>query len=258
MANATRILFISEEVAPFATVSEVAKLVRTLPEKLQESGDFEVRIMMPRYGTISERRNRLHEVIRLSGTVIEIGSQKETLKVKVASIPGIRLQVYFMDNNRYFKRKGIYADKQGKSFDDNVERALFFGNATLETISNLGWKPDVVHAFGAMSAFVPYLLRTRFASNEVFKDVRTIFTPNDEGPGDVFTAEKAAELDLSGMDAALDHTLESVGISFADLVVQPSGASTEIAGALQFADDEDACMEQALDLYDPVGAELAA
>src|SRR5690554_2200332 len=125
MANPTRVLFVSGEVTPFAKVSDLADLVRQLPEKLQESGDFEVRIMMPRYGTISERRNRLHEVIRLSGAEIPMGEASETLKVKVASIPGIRLQVYFMDNRAYFKRKGVFGDKQGHDFEDNAERALF-------------------------------------------------------------------------------------------------------------------------------------
>src|SRR5690606_32960794 len=101
MANPMRILFVSDEVVPFTSSSVTANLVRLLPEQLQESGEYEVRIMMPRYGSISERKNRLHEVIRLSGTSIRMGQQSETLKVKVASIPGIRLQVYFMDNNAY-------------------------------------------------------------------------------------------------------------------------------------------------------------
>ena len=99
MADAMRVLFISGEVAPFTEENEISWLVRHLPEQVHETGDFETRIMMPRYGIISERRNRLHEVIRLSGTEVEMGTERHTLKVKVASIPGIRLQVYFMDNN---------------------------------------------------------------------------------------------------------------------------------------------------------------
>ena len=130
-----RILYVSEEVAPFVCQSEIADLVRMLPEQLQERGDCEVRIMMPRYGLISERRNRLHEVIRLSGTAIQAGERTETLKVKVASIPGIRLQVYFMDNAHFFKRKGVHADQEGKTFEDNGQRALFFASSVFETIS---------------------------------------------------------------------------------------------------------------------------
>ena len=102
---------------------------------------------MPRYGTVSERRNRLHEVIRLSGSEITLGDHTETLRVKVASIPGIRLQVYFMDNDFYFKRKGIYRDRQGNLFADNLERSAFYARAVIRTIRNLGWQPDLVHAF---------------------------------------------------------------------------------------------------------------
>ncbi len=139
-----RILFISGEVAPFSEKSELASVVRSLPESLHESGKFETRIMMPRYGTVSERRNRLHEVIRLSGSEIMLGDRTETLRVKVASIPGIRLQVYFMDNDFYFKRKGIFADKQGKLFEDNLERSAFYARSVIRTIRNLGWQPDLI------------------------------------------------------------------------------------------------------------------
>ena len=159
MANAMRVLFISGEVAPFTKESSVANLARKLPEFVHDTGEFETRIMMPRYGIISERRNRLHEVIRLSGREIPMGDASHTLKVKVASIPGIRLQVYFMDSVHYFKRKGIVADRDGKLFEDNAERSLFFGRSALETIRNLGWRPDVVHAFGWISGLVPWLLK---------------------------------------------------------------------------------------------------
>ena len=132
---------------------------------------------MPRYGTVSERRNRLHEVIRLSGSEITLGDVTEELKVKVASIPGIRLQVYFMDNNFYFKRKGVFADRQGVLFPDNLDRAAFYARSVICTIRNLGWQPDLIHAFGWMSGFVPYVLRTEFGNDALFEESKVIYTP---------------------------------------------------------------------------------
>ena len=258
MANPTRILFISGEVTPFAKQSEVAHLVRTLPEKLQERENHEARIMMPRYGLISERRNRLHEVIRLSGTDVPMGDEQETLKVKVASIPGVRLQVYFMDNTRYFKRKGIYTDKQGKRFSDNPQRALFFARATLETIGNLGWGPDVVHAFGWMSALVPLLLRTEYAEHPLFENVKSVFTPNLEMPGDRFAAGQPAALGLPADAELEDVDFDEIGTRYADGILYPPSddAATGVHG--QFSANEDEQAEQAAALYDQILSSVPA
>lgn len=257
MANPTRVLFVSGEVTPFARVSDLADLVRLLPEKLQESGEYEVRIMMPRYGTISERRNRLHEVIRLSGTEVSMGEQLETLKVKVASIPGIRLQVYFMDNKSYFKRKGVFGEKQGKSFDDNAERALFFGRASLETIKNLGWGPDIVHAFGPMSAFIPWLLRTEYAAEPLFEDARIVYTPGI-GPVDApVTPELASHLNLQEGEVATADVSE-IGLSYADLTAYAAGHANGNSDAITFPDDPDALVDFARSMYEQVRNEVTA
>ena len=130
-----RVLFVAGEVAPFSETSQAAHFARHVPEHLQEEHGVEPRILMPRYGTVSERRNRLHEVIRLSGADVEAGGTSDTLKVKVASIPGIRLQVYFMDSVHFFKRKGVLADRKShEEFEDNAARALFFARAALGTL----------------------------------------------------------------------------------------------------------------------------
>lgn len=249
MTNATRTLYVSGEVAPFTQASELAALVRKLPEQLQESGGYESRIMMPRYGIVSERRNRLHEVIRLSGTAIPMGESTETLKVKVASIPGIRLQVYFMDNNRLFKRKGIFADKQGKLFSDNLERALFFARGVLETTRNLGWAPDVVHAFGWMSGMIPYLLRTDYANDPLFKDVKVIYTPEEVSFEARFTDKLVASLDLP-VDL-VDLTPVDLGLQYADARIFPPDLAPQ-GDAIQFDADEEARPEQAATLYEQV------
>lgn len=255
MANSTRILFVSDEVEPFSKSSATATLVRNLPEQLQNAGDYEMRIMMPRYGTISERKNRLHEVIRLSGTEIDMDERKETLKVKVASIPGIRLQVYFMDNNHYFKRKGVYANKQGKLFEDNLDRSLFFARSSLETIRNLGWGPDVVHAFGWMSGFVPMLLRTEYVGEELFENTKAIFTPNqvdfDVIVDDAFV-ESEGLADVSGKDP------NAIGLSYADASIFPHTIRPESADALQFGDGKEDNVETARSVYDQLLSEVAA
>lgn len=253
MANPTRILFVSDEVEPFSTASITAKLARHLPEQLQESGDYEVRIMMPRYGTISERKNRLHEVIRLSGTEIDMIDRTETLKVKVASIPGIRLQVYFMDNNYYFKRKGVYTNKQGDSFDDNIERALFFGRAALETIRNLGWGPEVVHGFGWLSGFIPMLLRTEFAGDPLFENVKVLYTPGDADLGLPISEKQASAFDLEG-NAGLEPA--EVGLAYADAIVYT--ADRGAAEGPRFTENLEENVETLRTAYDQVMNEVAA
>lgn len=249
MANSNRILFVSGEVAPFTKKSNTAQLVRVLPQRTQEEGQYQVRIMMPRYGTISERRNRLHEVIRLSGTEIGMGETAETLKVKVASIPGIRLQVYFMDNPTYFKRKGIFAGKDGKLFADNAERALFFGRAVLETTRKLGWSPDVVHVFGWMSALVPMLLRTEYANDPIFENSKVVYTPETVAFDERFSAERAEAAGLDATSPVVDALFNEIGAAHADLTIFPSYLAPE-AGEVQFSEDEDIMTQQALDYYD--------
>ena len=250
MANLTRILFISGEVAPFAGDSDIAGIVRKLPEKLQETNGYEMRIMMPRYGSISERRNRLHEVIRLSGAEVTMGSEKETLRVKVASIPGIRLQVYFMDNNKYFKRKGVYHDKQGKFFDDNPQRALFFAHATLENIRNLGWSPDIVHTFGSMSALVPVLLRTSYAGDPLFQNAKIIFTPR-EFPAEPKITWLPNNLKIDSVDLT-GRQLSDVALEYADAVIYPPSSDGNNNGELRLYDDTDEMVKQIVQLYDQV------
>ena len=252
-----RILFVSEEVAPFTCGSETADLVRILPEQLQESGEFEVRIMMPRYGIISERKNRLHEVIRLSGNVIEVDGRKETLKVKVASIPGIRLQVYFMDNSHYFKRKGIHASKDGDLFPDNAQRAWFFSRAVLDTIQKLGWSPDIVHCFGWLSALTPLILRTEYNQNPIFEKAKSVYTPGASTPDSGVMSDFLNHLPT---DPSLPMKCDSVsqyGVEFADMVAHTPHADIDPTSVPRFTDNlEDLC-HQAKSLYEQLLTEVA-
>ena len=258
MAHPTRILYVTGEVEPFAKVTDVASLARLLPEQLQDTGDFEARIMMPRYGTISERKNRLHEVIRLSGTDIPMGSDSHTLKVKVASIPGIRLQVYFMDNNHFFKRKGLHTDKKGHLFEDNTERALFFGRAVLETLRNLRWGPDVIHACGWITSFIPMLLATEYADDELFADTKIIYTPCGTDLGVTLTEAFVADMKLSLNGEVTGLGLHDVGHQFADFSAHLPEHKVTVSDSVQLSLEQDELTEQAILLYDRARSEVAA
>ncbi|MBT4051956.1 MAG: glycogen synthase [Bacteroidetes Order II. Incertae sedis bacterium] len=256
MADAMRILFISGEVSPFSDTSEAAGLVRSLPEALHESGRFETRIMMPRYGTVSERKNRLHEVIRLSGSEITLGDRTEMLRVKVASIPGIRLQVYFMDNDYYFKRKGIFADRQGVMFEDNLQRSAFYARSVIRTIRNLGWKPDLVHSFGWLSGLVPYVLRTEFNEDELFKEDKIVYTPEKVDFDTRFEQASFDHLTMAPHDDLIGGSPVEAGIRFADAtILPPSMASSSQASFSGVAETE---MDEAVAVYEKVLAGIPA
>ena len=251
-----KVLFVAGEVAPFSDTTEAARLMRTLPETLQEAHGVEPRIIMPRYGVVSERRNRLHEVIRLSGAVIPVGDAEDTLRVKVASIPGIRLQVYFMDSAVYFKRKGLHDNrKEGTSFDDNPARALFLARAALSTVHKLGWTPDVVHASGWIGALVPHVLRNDGDTS----GARTVFTPDlVEGFEPVLGADEAVALGLP--EALGGRTLRDIGLTTADAAAYTAGDGPrdgEPAGPVLDGDAEGAA-ERAAALYDSLRPALAA
>ncbi len=257
MSDAMRVLFISGEVEPFTAENGLSHLVRHLPEQIHNTGSFQTRIMMPRYGIVSERRNRLHEVIRLSGTEIDMAGEKHTLKVKVASIPGIRLQVYFMDNNHYFKRKGILADREAKVFKDNGERALFFGRACLETIKNLGWAPDVVHAFGWAGSMVPLLLKTEFGEEAMFEASKCIYTPDDLDTCASFDADLVSDYGLEVDEEFIGSDFCDVGMAFADGVAYPSHIDPSETDIPQFTTDLDQIRDLGCEIYEQVASGVA-
>lgn len=253
---AMRVLFIAGEVAPFSKTTKAAQLIRELPEQLQERGDFEVRIMMPRYGTVSERRNRLHEVIRLSGAEIPVGERVETLKVKVASIPGIRLQVYFMDNVHFFKRKGLFRDKKSEQiFEDNAERALYFARAALSTAENLGWSPDIVHASGWIAGLTPLVLKGELAEDPLFGNTKVVYTPDNAEVDVRLTAERTEKLGLPAEVA--DRELRELGLAYADAAA--AGPGRPVEDAVDLSGDPAEVAERAAALYRQLtGEEITA
>ncbi len=176
----TRVLFVSQEINPFLPESEIASTLRQLIQGIHDSGK-EIRVFMPRYGCINERRHQLHEVIRLSGMNLIIDDTDHPLIIKVASIPQIRIQVYFIDNEEYFQRKSVLADNDGNYFEDNDERSIFFARGVLETVKKLGWAPDVIHCHGWMTSMLPLYVRKFYEDDPHFADSKIIFSPYANG-----------------------------------------------------------------------------
>ncbi|CAG5007005.1 Glycogen synthase [Dyadobacter sp. CECT 9275] len=222
-----RILYVASEINPFLQTTDVADYVRKLPQAMQERG-AEIRILVPRFGLINERKNRLHEVVRLSGINITVGDEEKPLIIKVASIPNAKLQVYFIDNDDYFHRKSVFFDKENNFYDDNDERAIFFCKGVLETVKKLGWAPDVVHCNDWMTALIPLYLKTTYRNDPMFKDTKSVFTVHNNAFDFKFDADlqsKAKAMDVS--DEALAHLHSAdfegfvkIGCAYADAVLK--------------------------------------
>lgn len=175
--KAKKILFITQEMIPYVPESQMATMGRKLPQAVQEKGR-EIRTFMPKWGNINERRNQLHEVIRLSGMNLIIDDTDHPLIIKVASIQAARMQVYFIDNDDYFYKRQMTTDENGNEYEDNGERAIFYARGVLETVKKLRWVPDVIHCQGWMSAIVPLYIKTAYKEEPSFCETKVIYTPS--------------------------------------------------------------------------------
>jgi starch synthase len=168
-----KVLFVTQEINPYLPDSHIGHISRNLPQGIQEKCR-DIRTFMPRFGSINERRNQLHEVIRLSGMNLIIDDNDHPLIIKVASIQSARLQVYFIDNDDYFQRKGVFTDKNDEFYKDNDERAIFYARGVIETVKKLGWSPDIIHCHGWFSSLVPFFIKTVFKNNPLFSETKII------------------------------------------------------------------------------------
>lgn len=175
MSSKKRILFIANEMSPYLELTEFAEIVNKLAV-LSNDNNMEVRCIMPRFGVINERRHRLHEVVRLSGINVSIDDDDYPLIIKVASLPNARLQVYFLDNEDYFKRKCIFTDENDKWFDDNAIRTVLFCKGALETVKKFGWPPDIIHCSGWMTGLIPMFIKTVYKKEPVFSHSKVVYT----------------------------------------------------------------------------------
>lgn len=174
-----RILYVSSEVVPYLPETEISSMSFEAPRLVNQQGG-QIRIFMPRYGNINERRHQLHEVIRLSGINLVINDLDMPLIIKVASIPKERIQVYFIDNDEYFKRKATLTDEDGKLFSDNDERAIFFAKGVIETVKKLNWSPDIIHVHGWLAALLPIYLKEYYKDEPLFSESKIVTSIYDQ------------------------------------------------------------------------------
>lgn len=270
MSQKERVLFVSQEVVPYLPESNIGKIGRHLPQGTQERGR-EIRTFMPRFGCINERRNQLHEVIRLSGMNLIIDDTDHPLIIKVASIQPARMQVYFIDNEEYFQRKNFLTDADGKFFSDNDERAIFFCRGVIETVKKLGWAPNVIHCHGWMTALLPFLIKTVYKDDPIFENSKIVYSVyNDQFEGELNNrfAEKVKFDTLTDeeVSAYADSThlgLTRAAIKFADAVIVGDEeltpeAAAEVTGCnkpmLSFQ-DEDSYLDAYSEFYTEILAE---
>ena len=224
-----KILFVSQEITPYLPETEMSTIARNLPQGIQERGK-EIRTFMPRYGCINERRNQLHEVIRLSGMNLIIDDNDHPLIIKVASIQAARMQVYFIDNEDFFHRKSTVTDKEGKFHPDNDERAIFFARGVLETVKKLQWAPDLIHCHGWFTSLIPLYIKHKYNDDPMFMNSKVVlsvydngFTPDlDKRMKDKLISEEIPADDLSVIETPSYENLMKLAINFSEGVVQSS------------------------------------
>jgi starch synthase len=231
MVSKKRILFIANEMSPYLELTEFSEIVNKLAIKANDSG-YEVRCIMPRFGTINERRHRLHEVVRLSGINISVENEDYPLQIKVASLPNARLQVYFLDNEEMFKRKFVFQDENENWFDDNGVRSIFFCKGALETVKKFGWPPDIIHCSGWMTGLIPMFLKTAYKKEPVFSNSKIIFTLGEntfsDSLGKNFLKQSMIstlikEKDLEPYKTGDNFAMFNGGASYADAISFGSG-----------------------------------
>jgi len=240
-----RILYISSELTPYLPETEVSKMAFEVPKEMHHQG-AQIRMFMPRFGVINERRHQLHEVIRLSGMNLIINDMDMPLIIKVASLPKERMQVYFIDNEEYFKRKAVFYDEEGNLFADNDERAIFFAKGVVETVKKLNWSPDIIHIHGWMASLLPLYLREYYKNDPLFADSKIVTS--------AFNYQNAGVLDGQGLinkikfdqipEDKLGSFLKGNGDSFVKIAMENSDAV--IKGSEELNDD----LSEAIDKLD--------
>ena len=224
-----KILYVSQEICPYMNESAMGTLSGALPQLMQESGK-DIRIFLPRFGTVNERRHQLHEVIRLSGMNLIIDDFDHQLIIKVASIQQQRMQVYFIDNEEYFPRRQMFHDHEGNFIENNDERMIFYCKGVIETVRKLGWSPDVIHCQGWFTSLVPMYIKKLYSEDPLFENTKVIYSVFNNGYKgklsdtiiDKLLFENLSEADLSGLKNLNINTLNKFAISYADAVVQAS------------------------------------
>lgn len=227
-----KILYISQEIYPYLEETNISNTSRYLPQAIQERGK-EIRAFMPKYGNINERRNQLHEVIRLSGMNLIIDDADHSLIIKVASIQSARMQVYFIDNDDFFQNRETLVDASGVEYDDNDERSIFFIRGVMETIKKLRWVPDIIHCHGWFTALAPLYIKKGYADDPCLRGAKVVYSLYDESFDKAFQDGFAEKLRFDGIGdpeienvkqrGAIDYlNLMKLAVDFSDGIIQGS------------------------------------
>lgn len=224
-----RILIVAQEMLPYTEPNAFSELVGRLPLYLNEKG-YEIRVLMPRFGMINERRHRLHEVVRLSGMNIIVDDDDYPLIIKVASLPGARLQVYFLDNEEFFKRKEMFEEEDGTPFEDNAERMVFFSKGVIETVRKFGWPPDIIHCHGWMTSLVPMFIKQAYKNDPVFSNTNVVYSAYEQNidasiQDNFITKASINNIDKEDLNSYFHGdklSLDKGAIKFADGVIKGS------------------------------------
>jgi starch synthase len=227
MSKEINILFVVSEAVPFAKTGGLADVGGALPQVVRELG-HEIRIMMPKYGLFSERKHKVHDVIRLKDISISIGGKTTNASVKSAFITNskVKVQVYFLANDQYFLREGLYVNPHTKKdYHDNDERFIFFCKGTLETLKKLGWKPDIIHCNDWPCGLIPAYLKTVYRDDPFFKNTRSIFTIHNLAYQGLFPKESFYKTGLpeeifqqEGVEFYGQLSFMKAGLYYADII----------------------------------------
>ena len=235
-----KVLIVTQEMQPYTALSEISEIARKLPQYIQEKG-MEIRVLMPRFGTINERRHRLHEVVRLSGMNIIVDDDDFPLIIKVASLPEARMQVYFLDNEDFFKRKSVFEDGDGSPFEDNQDRMVFFCKGVIETVKKFGWPPDIIHCHGWMTSLVPFYLKTAYKNEPLFQNSKVIYSVYGETFEKTFTDDFITKATINNLTAAdLTAFQNGSGVSL------HKGAITHADAVIAGSEDLDSNVQESL------------
>lgn len=227
-----RLLVVTQEMDPYTENTFMSDLITRLPQYAQDKGAFELRVLMPKYGSINERRHRLHEVVRLSGMNIIIDDDDYPLVIKVASMPNSRMQVYFLENEDYFKRKNsqtsVSEDEEGNVYEDNHERMIFFSKAVLETVKKFGWAPDVIHCHGWLTSMIPLYVKEAYMNEPIFKHSTVVYSLYNNTPLNQVPENFVAKGTINALDAALlepyfdgtNFTVDKGACYYADAIIK--------------------------------------
>lgn len=258
----------SQEITPFLPKSELSEVARNLPQGIHEKGK-EIRVFMPRYGSINERRHQLHEVIRLSGMNLVVDDTDHPLIIKVASIPTARMQVYFIDNEDFFQRKAVFEDKNtGEFFADNDERSIFFCRGVLETVRKLGWAPDIIHCHGWFTSLLPLYVKKFYNDDPHFAEAKIVYSAYEDGFEGNLDKDLVKKLKFDGfndedIDGLADPTFEALNkfaFRYSDGIIEGSeDLPEEIKTAIESSDkstmeycDLETCVKAYSDFYDEI------